>query len=113
MGLDSNLAALMRNTVSWEAYAGRDEFGGESYAAPVPLACHVEENVVAQRTPDGETLLSRQCVYLDGTDGQVQGFTLKDRFTVPGVAGGQPSQPVAISPVYGPDGSAWLVAVTL
>lgn len=113
MPLDENLKLLLASTISWQACTGQDVYGDESYAAAVELPCHIEESVDAVRTPDTTELVPRHCVYFDANDAHAQTFTLRDRFTAPGIAGGQPTQPVKINPVYGPGGDAWIVEVTL
>lgn len=114
MPLPREIRRLMTQIVQWESVASRDGHGDETYAAAVGLACHVEMNVDADRLPDENRAVPRQDLYFDGGDERVQSFTLSDRFTVPGVGGGQRLQAKSIDTVYGPPpGDSWLVKVTV
>lgn len=117
MALDPQIRQLMTETVSWERHTGDDKHGDASYAAPVELACHVEPAAQsgdeALRRPDGTTVVPSVSMVFDAADANVLLFTHRDRFTVPGIAGGQALEPARVQPIYGGDGSAWLVEVTV
>lgn len=112
MPLDPNVRALMHSTCLWEKYASDDLYGDEAYAAAVSLVCHIEQGIDTLRTGSSDTVVPRLHLYFDAYDENVQSFGLRDRFTAPGIAGGDKKQPQRISPVYG-DGAAWLVEVIL
>lgn len=114
MPMPPEIRQLMTQTVAWEAYQSKNSHGDESYADPVDLACHVELAVDADRLPDETRVVPRHDLYFDGGDSRVQSFTLNDRFTVGGIAGGVPLQARQIDPVYGPPpGDVWTVKVAV
>lgn len=109
--LDPNVKALMQQLCSWEKYSSDNAYGEEAWEAPVQLACHIEQGIDAMRG-GSEQIVPRLHLYFDAYDEDVQSFTMRDRFTAPGIAGGDKKLPERISPVYG-DGAAWLVEVIL
>lgn len=110
--LDPNVRALMQSLCTWEKYTSDNLHGDESYAQAVELRCHIEQGVDAVRSGSGDTVVPRLHLYFDASDENVQAFGLRDRFTAPGIAGGDRKQPTSVSPVYGERG-AWLVEVIL
>lgn len=113
MSLDPQVVALMRNTVLWEKTTGLDKNGAEQFATGKKLACHIEMQVEAVRGPETVDFIPRQVLYFDPDDENVQKITLGDRFTASGIGGGESVQASLIEPVYGPDGTPWLLTVTL
>lgn len=112
MTLDPNLRALMHSVCVWEKYSSDDVYGDESYETGVELACHVEQGIDRQSAGSADAYVPRLHLYFDAFDENVQAFSLRDRFTAPGIAGGDKKQPERIVPVYG-EREAWLVEVIL
>ena len=119
MALDSNLAALFTETCNWSAKTGVDKHGQDTWAAPVALKCYPAFGQLQIQRKDGTVYSSDQALYFDASDANVQSFQLGDRFSAPGIAGGQQMEAVAIEPNYSPGPSlgaamtAWIVEVRL
>lgn len=119
MPLDSNLAALLTVDIAYEAKNGTDEYGSETWPAPVTLQCYPSQGARQVQRRDGTVYESTMALYFDANDATVQGFQLGDRFTAPGIAGGQALEAVEIAPSYSPGPSIgapqepWLVEVLL
>lgn len=119
MTLDPNLAALLVTAVQYEKKNGHDHNGQETWDGPATLHCYVEIGVKQIETADGSVYVSQQTLIFDGNDATVQTFTLGDRFTAPGIAGGQAQEARAINPAMAPGPSlnqamsTWLVEVVL
>lgn len=117
--LDENLAALLTETVSYQAKSGLDENGQDSWDDPVTLKCYPVLGAREIQRRDGTVYVSRQTLMFDANDETVQCFKLGDRFTSIGIAGGQTKEAVGIDSSYspGPDIGApmeqWLVEVSL
>lgn len=118
--LPPDLAELMTVAVAWEKWLGFDGHGEPSYDPPLSLPCWLEEHSTtggetAVRRADGTTVAPQFDLYFDGSDTDVQGFALWDRFTLPVVAGSTLSlQALAVSTHFGPpfDNQApWIVRV--
>lgn len=119
MALDSNLAALFTETCNWSAKSGTDKHGQDTWADPVALKCYPAFGQSQIQRPDGVVYSSDQSLYFDASDANVQSFQLGDRFSAPGIAGGQTMEAVAIEPNFSPGPSlgapmsAWIVEVRL
>lgn len=119
MTLDSNLAALLTETVSYEKATGLDKYGQPQHAAAVALLCYPVYGSKQIEKADGSVYVSTQSFYFDGSDATVQGFELGDRFTSIGIGGGQTLEAVAILTEYSPGPALnepmtqWLVEVVL
>lgn len=118
-GLDANLAALFTENCQWQARSGVDVHGQDTWAAAVTLKCYPAFGQLQIQRKDGTVYSSDMALYFDATDTHVQSFQLGDRFSAPGIAGGQAMEAVAIEPSYSPGPSlgaamsAWIVEVRL
>jgi len=128
VSLPAEIRELMWLTsVEWEAASGRDVYNDESYAAPVTVECWIEPmglsgGIEAFRasisgTTDLTTDEPTLELYFDGSDANVQTFTMSDRFT-PGEFPqlGIRLQPRRISVLHGPNfdnAEPWIVIVGL
>lgn len=124
MALDPNIAALLTVQVSYSRKTGLDKNGQDVWAAPVTLNCYPASGTSGGggrqiQRKDGTVYVSTLSLYFDAGDETVQGFQLGDKFTAPGIGGGQTLEAAAISPTFspGPDlgdpMSEWLVEVSL
>lgn len=118
--LDPALKELLTVPVSYEkATSARTKYGQEQWADPVTLLCYVEFGLRQIEGPNGTIYTSRQTLIFDGSDAPVQGFALGDRFTAPGIGGGQALEAVEINSANSPGPSfrapmsTWLVEVVL
>lgn len=120
--LDSNILALMNDTVLWErSTQGVDEgdlHGDLHFYPAVTKSCWVEEagaegGFQRKIKNDFRMDVPQVNIYFDASDVDVQAFTLADRFTVNELAITMPQQPSRINTFYGPAGDAWLTVVTL
>ncbi len=121
MALDADIAVLMTNTVSWEAYTGQNVAGENTYAAAKTKSCWIEEarpltGGVVLTEHAGETTADPSIdVFLDANDPDVVAMRMEDRFTVAaGVEAG--SIPLVQNPkfmtiFYGQYGEPWVKSV--
>lgn len=118
-GLDPNIAALLTETVTYQAKSGRDQYGQDTWAAPVQLKAYPTFGARQIEKPDGTIYTSTQTLFFDGSNATVQGFQLGDLFTAVGVAGGHTLEAVQIAGTFSPGPSLgepmyeWLVEVSL
>lgn len=119
MALDPNLAALLTVDVDWQKKQGLDKNGQDTWASAVTLKCYPAFGSQQIQKPDGVVYTSTVALYFDANDTHVKTFQLGDRFTAPGIAGGQTLEAQRIEPNYSPGPSlgepmaAWLVEVSL
>jgi hypothetical protein len=119
VALDSNLAALLTVDVVWQSKSGTGGYGEDTWGAPVTLKCYPTYGVAQVPKADGTVYVSEQALYFDASDSRVATFKLGDRFTAPGIGGGQAMEAVAITPEYSPGPSLgaamtpWIVEVRL
>lgn len=119
MALDSNIAALLTVDVAYEAKSGVDEYGQEQFADPVTLKCYPTLGSRQITRRDGTVYVSQMTLTFDAADATVAAFQLGDRFTAPGIAGGQQLEAQSIEGTYSPGPSIgqpqepWLVEVIL
>ena len=117
------IAELMTITAAWEKHTGIDGHGQPIYASPVTLNCWLEQSgfvaggLEAVRRPTNTAVDIEYDLYFNGSDTNVQQFTLLDRFTISpvGIEGRKP-QALFLATSFGPpfDNQApWLVKVTL
>jgi hypothetical protein len=120
--LDSNIAALMNQTVTWEKWNGTSTlYADPNYAAPKSLTCFIEEKGYSggakmYRRPDDSVADAFVDLYFDANDADVMSFSLKDRFTLPSALESSETlrtQPETINTFVGPQGERWIVVVTL
>lgn len=88
------LRALLTQTVTFEPFVSRTDYGKESYGAPVSYPARVTEQLVLVRQPDGSEKLARHKVRLDG-DAVIEA---RGRLTLP-----DGSQPPILSVDRAPD----------
>ncbi len=121
--LPPEIAELMTVTAAWERHTGVDGHGQPIYASPVSLNCWLEQSgfvaggLEAIRRAANTAVDIEYDLYFNGSDTNVQQFTLLDRFTITpvGIEGRKP-QALFLDTSYGPpfDNQApWLVKVTL
>jgi hypothetical protein len=103
--------------VTWERYAGQDGHADERFAAPMELACWLEDRggfggVVRDQKLGITEYDPKTDVYMDAQQIDAAQISMRDRFTF--VQNGQTfsSLPDRVSVIYGPDSSPWLVVVT-
>lgn len=119
MALDPNLSALLTKSVSWQSKTGTDKYGQDTWAAAVSLKCYPSYGSKQVQRRDGTVYESSMSLYFDGNDANVQTFQLGDKFTSPGMAGGQTQEAVEITPEFSPGPSLnegmtqWMVEVML
>jgi hypothetical protein len=113
----------MTVSCSWERSTGPDGYGQPVYASPVTLKCWIEQSgfvaggLEAVRRPPNTAVDIEFDLYFNGSDTNVQSFTVLDRFSIPtvGIEGRKP-QALFLATDFGPpfDNQApWLVKVTL
>lgn len=125
MALDVNISALLTEDCTYYPKSGVDKHGQETWGAGVTLKCFPAAGSTGgagarQITkPDGTIYISTMSLSFDANNTTVQGFQLGDKFTSPGIAGGQTLEAREISTSYSPGPSlgeamaAWLVEVSL
>lgn len=119
MALDLNVAALLVVDVLWQPKTGLGDRGQDTWGDAITLQCYPAFGAMQVQKNDGTVYTSTVALYFDANDSRVQQFELGDRFTSPGIAGGQTLEAQRIEPTYspGPDlGDAmtpWLVEVSL
>ncbi len=124
--LPAEIAEIMTiTTVGYEKSTGVDGYGQSTYAALVDVTCWMENHIPggtqAWRAPiQGEALVNtteaQYDLYFDGQNTVAQGFSMEDRFTVPGYPAGLPVKPDYINTMFGPpfdNTNPWLVIVSL
>lgn len=77
--MDAALKELLKQTVTFEPYTGRNSYGKETYGAAVPQPARVTEELVMVRQPDGSEKLAKTLVRLDGN----AVVDSRDRITLP------------------------------
>ena len=121
--LPPDIAELMTVTCQYERHTGVDGHGQPVYASPVSLNCWLEQSgfvaggLEAVRRPTNTAVDIEYDLYFNGSDTNVQQFTLLDRFTISpvGIEGRKP-QALFLATNYGPpfdNVNAWLIEVGL
>jgi hypothetical protein len=121
--LPPDIAELLTISCQYEKNTGLDGHGQPTYAAPITLQCWCEQSgfvaggLEAVRRAANTTVDVEFDLYFNGSDANVQGFTVLDRFSIPvvGIEGRKP-QALFLATEFGPpfDNQApWLVKVTL
>lgn len=119
MALDPNLAALLTTDVTWRSKTGVDKNGQDTWAVAVTLKCYPAFGALQIPKSDGTVYVSEQALYFDANDSRVATFKLGDKFTAPGIAGGQTLEAVSIESTVSPGPSLgaamapWIVEVRL
>lgn len=119
MTLDPNLAALLTEEISYQPKIGVDKHAQDVWGDAVTLKCYPAFGAQQIQKADGTLYDSEMALYFDASDPIVQGFQLGDRFTAPGIAGGQTQEAERIEPNYSPGPrlgdpmKAWLIEVSL
>lgn len=119
MALDPNLAALLTVSVDWQAKTGLDKNGQDTWGAAVTLKCYPSFGARQIQNRDGTIYTSAVTLLFDASNAHVQTFKLGDKFTAPGIAGGQAQEAREIETSYSPGPSLneamsqWLVEVVL
>lgn len=74
-----SLLTLLQQTITVEHYTGTDSYNRYTYAAPVTLAARVEFQPHINRSNDGEQIVQKTVIFLDGDPG----IDPRDRITLP------------------------------
>lgn len=119
--LDSNIAGLMNQTVTWESASSQNLYGDTAYAAPKVITCFIEEKgysggAKSMRRSDDSVTDAYVALYFDANNADVATFSVNDRFTVSSgtdALGAISTQPDSIDVFVGPQGERWITVVTL
>lgn len=84
MGLPRSMVAMLKARPLWEANTGRDDWGNETFAAPVTIAAFVDEATRVFGGDDGQGTQDGQTVDRTSLITDYLGIGLKDRITLPG-----------------------------
>lgn len=85
MGLDAGFLSLLTMRMTWEAHAGRDTWGNETYAPSVPnTPCFVTSQSWGFGAEDGHNKAEGDDVLRVEVLTDAIGVKIKDRLTLPG-----------------------------
>lgn len=79
--MDPCIKALMNLSFIWRRFDQRDAHGMKSYLPAVTLKGYKKSGLKMQRNTFGEELISKECLYLDGTTIDVGNITTDDLIT--------------------------------
>lgn len=80
--MDPQIKQMLKVPVMWEAYIGKDARGVPQYASAKQLMCYPANVYKAQRSDQGEVIVSRTVLYFEATPDAME-IGLKDRLTLP------------------------------
>lgn len=81
--MDSCIKNLMKIPIDWEKYSNQNGAGEKSYSSKVTLYCYKQGGARLVRTSRGEQVVSKEILYLDGSNINVAQISVKDRITTP------------------------------
>lgn len=84
MGLDAGFLSLLTMRMTREAFTGKDQWGNETYAAPVlNIRCFVTSQKVVFGEDDGQHKVEGETVVRVEVITDAIGVKIKDRLTMP------------------------------